>query len=152
MNKVTWTHTSSSPPLQHPLWSGSRNRSTEEHVKVMQDMWMEKENKRKKEGYSRQERRRTEGDRVFEINSLPSSLRAKQREEPHSATSVQAFPPGGAEISLESLGRVSPPQETWPQQTAAGDRQAISLPLGLGRRPNRKVSPEVPPCASGLKT
>lgn len=38
MNNATWTHTSSSPPLQHPLWSGSRNRSTEEHVRVMQDM------------------------------------------------------------------------------------------------------------------
>lgn len=25
-SKVTWTHTSSPPALQHPLWSGSRNR------------------------------------------------------------------------------------------------------------------------------
>lgn len=88
MNKVTWTHTSSSPPLQHPLWSGSRNRSTEEHVKVMQDTWMEKENKRKKEGYYGQKWRGTERDRPFEIHPSPRSLRAEQQEEPHSPTSI----------------------------------------------------------------
>lgn len=48
----------------------------------MQDMWMEKENKRKKEGYYRQKQRRTERGSVFEINLLPRDLRAKQQETP----------------------------------------------------------------------
>lgn len=43
----------------------------------MQDMWMVK-TEQAEEGYYRQKRSGTEKDRIFEINSLPSSLRTKE--------------------------------------------------------------------------
>lgn len=111
----------------------------------MQDMWMEKENKRKKEGYYRQKRRRTERDRVSrQICFLGAGERSSKRSpiRPRTPEHVLLSPSRQSVVfSLEPVGRVSvPPPRTCSRclagaqpQPAAGatGRPLAPLPLGL---------------------